>query len=192
VTAPGRRRCRRPVAVASLVGAVGVTVALVLIGAQVATRPMLITQFAASLGGVERLGTDGVVRQQTDRDCGVAALATVLTHFGRPVDIERLTALLNPGAEGVSMLDLQRGAERLGLGATGWRLTPAQLGAGPLPAIVLIDGHHWVVVTGVEADGAVLISDPARGRLRMRADAFARRWQGYALRFEGPPTDRTE
>jgi len=182
---PGRMRCRRLVAATALVGATGFTAALGLIAGRTAAKPTLIPRFVASLSGVERLGAQGVVRQQTDRDCGVAALAMVLTHFGRPASLEQLTALLDPGPEGVSMLDLKYGAERLGLRATGWRLTLDQLGAGPLPAIVLVDGHHWVVVTAVEIDGAVLISDPARGRLRMRADTFARRWRGDTLRLDG-------
>jgi len=87
------------------------------------------------------------------------------------------------GPRGASMLALQQFAERHGVKAVGWKLDARELTMIRLPAIAFVDGHHYVVVTSVDAD-RVVMHDPGAGRLQLPTRAFARRWHGEILTFE--------
>lgn len=152
---------------------------------------------------------DRVVIQKWDLSCGAAALTTILRYqYGEPVTerkvalelIQRKEYLANPSLvqarQGFSLLDLQRGVDRLkrykgvGLG----QLTLRDL-VQRAPLIVPLSLHgydHFVVFRGVHR-GRVLLADPAWGNRTMSVTAFARAWREYPeigrIGFQVTPRD---
>lgn len=128
----------------------------------------------------------GVIRQQEDYSCGLAALATLLTYdYGRAVSepelLQRLLQRLPDRAEevragGVSLQDLSVLAADYGYASAGVSITPEALLTLRWPAVAYLEVQgmpHFVVLRRVEADGAVQIADPSWGNRRLLAFRFA-------------------
>lgn len=152
-------------------------------------RPPDLLRWEAVREGAEYLGRNGIRIQKRSNDCGPAALAMILDHFGIGGSIDELGRLAGLGPGGTSMLGLKRAAERKGLRAEGWRLSFRDLRKAPLPAIALVRGNHFVVVTAVDSDGRVYVSDPSLGRLRFGRTRFLTRWRGETLLFRRESKD---
>ncbi len=145
--------------------------------------------FAAAyriLNGIRFLGWDGVILQRGANDCGAAALCMILEHHGISGDSGHLARELGTTEDGTTLLALKSAAERRGLSSAGWRISGRDLPEIPLPAIAFLRKGHFVVLDRVEADGSVLVRDPARGRLRMTCDSFRAAWKGQVLLFARP------
>jgi len=135
------------------------------------------------LCGNERLGNDGVFFQQAHDDCAGAAIKMVLDFFKIPIEYGQIQQHVNPGPEGVTMLDLKRFAEAKGLRCEGWRLSLQDLTQIPLPAVLLLRRNHFVVLERcTPADGIILL-DPVQGRLRLRSQNLFSVWEGETLLF---------
>jgi predicted double-glycine peptidase len=131
----------------------------------------------------------GVVKQRFDYSCGSAALATLLSYgLNDPVDEPTLLrALLEPLSpdelaalhkKGLSLLDLQRLAQKRGHKAQGFRLHASQLAKLSRPVIVFIKPggyEHFAVLKGVRGDRAYL-ADPSLGNVRMPLYRFFDMW----------------
>ena len=131
------------------------------------------------------------VAQKTDRDCGPAALAMVLAHFGVAA---RSDELVTPGAAdggGVRAGDLRDAARRRGLEAFVVSGTFAdlfdQVGRGrpvlvglakPMSGLAAGRGlAHYEVVVGINRSQRLILSlDPARGLRENTLEGFAREW----------------
>lgn len=150
------------------------------------------------------LRDQGVVRQEKDFSCGLAALATMLTYyFDIPVseaelldrlelpDPERLGRVLSgvdraPGERaqlqmlqerGVSLAILADLARDYGLRAQGVSLAAQTLSRLSIPAIAYIepDGEpHFTLIRGVDGRGNVQVADPSWGNRLFSAPDFAR------------------
>ena len=107
----------------------------------------------------------GVVRQLFDYSCGSAALATLLSTPSSPVSeqeilFETLDGLTDEQKSetmelGLSLLDLRQAAERRGLHAAGYRVTPDFLQKLTRPVLVYIEPHgyrHFAVFRGLRGD----------------------------------------
>jgi ABC-type bacteriocin/lantibiotic exporter with double-glycine peptidase domain len=167
------RRRRRPIAIAVLtLCGLGVMIPLAWAGWTIAeTR------------GVTRLGQQGVVLQQSDNDCGLAAMEMAGRALGDTTWTAAALAREIPlSRQGVSMLALRDFAQRHGVEAAGWNLRPRDLPGVQCPAIAFIDGHHYVFVERVTSE-AVVLEDPALGRVQMPLATFAHRWTGDILLF---------
>ncbi|MFN2289350.1 MAG: C39 family peptidase [Chromatocurvus sp.] len=146
----------------------------------------------------------GVVRQERDFSCGVAAMATLLTYyFERPVSEEQLLARLDlpdpdvltdaiSGAgvtqqererllalqeRGVSLAMLAGLAREYGLVAKGIKISPALLSRLSVPAIAYVEPRgepHFTLIRGVDGYGNVQVADPSWGNRRFPAADFAR------------------
>lgn len=145
------------------------------------TDPRLSRGWQAWWRGAEYLGEDEMIRQQTAYDCGVVCLKMALRRQGVNATLEQLRVAAQQTSAGTSLLGLKRAAEARGVRASAWQLSGQDLARIPLPAIAFIDGQHFVVVAGVDGDGGITVLDPARGRLRYRAESFYRHWQGETL-----------
>ena len=132
--------------------------------------------------GGEYEGREGVEMQRGDADCGIAALAMVLEHHRRGAELEGERRGVLERDEGLSLLEMQRIAERRGLAAKGWRMDMRALARAPLPAVAHFE-DHYVVVDRVLPDGTVHVRDPGIGRVVLPAARFARLWTGNVLVF---------
>jgi ATP-binding cassette subfamily B protein len=105
------------------------------------------------------------VRQHGASDCGTAALAAVIAHHGRPVEVESLRALTGNDRSGTDMLSLRDAATHLGFEAGGYKAHHVEeLLSVPLPAIAHTKNEdglpHFVIVHKVTKK-SVLVADPA-------------------------------
>lgn len=146
----------------------------------------------------------GVVRQERDFSCGLAAMATLMTYyFERPVSEEELLARLDlPGPDvltdamsgagvtqqererllalrerGVSLATLAELARGYGLVAKGVKISPALLSRLSVPAIAYVEPAgepHFTLIRGVDGHGNVQVADPSWGNRRFPAADFAR------------------
>ncbi len=142
-------------------------------------------------------------RQKNMRDCGIATLRMIAAYHGREVEVDRLRQLTRIDRVGTSLATLKRAGREYGLQGEGvllQNLEQLELIAPDRPAVLLLDGNHFVVYYGKQGREYV-IGDPARGIRRVRSGEMGTRLLrcppgidtdpvGYALLFE--PTDIPE
>ena len=130
-----------------------------------------------------------LVRQSEMAECGLAALAMVLNHWGLRTDLPSLRRRFGLSARGVGLRDIIAFADQLGLSARPLRFELDDLGALALPAILHWDMNHFVVVGQVRGRRA-WIADPAGGARWHDHASLSRHVTGIALEL-APTTDFT-
>ena len=116
-------------------------------------------------------------------DCGAAALATVIAHYGGRASLPYLRDLTDTTSRGASLDNMLRAAHVLGFDASCGRGQATSLTKLPLPAIAHYDGRatgHYVVIHAV-SDKRVKIADPRDGLVTLSRPEFERRWSGALL-----------
>ncbi len=127
-----------------------------------------------------------IVLQMEAVECGAACLAIVLGHHGRHVPLEELRIACGVSRDGSTAGSMVRVAEAHGLEAAGYRQGAEEVLAGPLPAVVLWNANHFLVVEGARGD-QVRLNDPAHGRRRVGLAEFATGYSGIVLTFAPGP-----
>lgn len=133
----------------------------------------------------------GVVKQEYDYSCGLAALATYFTaYLNAPLsESDLLTVLQERGddwnlpddwrEQGVSYTILIALAEHYGARGAGLAVTPERLMSLRVPAIVRlhVDGvAHFSVLRGIDASGRVSLADPRWGNHQLSHAGFLSLW----------------
>ncbi|AHJ66012.1 NHLP family bacteriocin export ABC transporter peptidase/permease/ATPase subunit [Granulibacter bethesdensis] len=126
------------------------------------------------------------ILQMEAAECGAASLGMILAYYGLWIPLETLREVCHVSKDGTSAASILRGARRLGLKASGWRVEPEALAQHRLPAIAFWELNHFVVVEGVKKN-SVIINDPAFGRRSIDAESFDAAFTGVLLTFE--PTE---
>jgi ABC-type bacteriocin/lantibiotic exporter with double-glycine peptidase domain len=128
------------------------------------------------------------VAQRADADCGPAALAMVLAHFGEPATLADVTTAAPPIDGGVRVGALRDVARDRGLrafvvaGTFGDLVGELERGRPVLVGLAkpMTTGRalaHYEVVVGIDRrDRQVLTLDPARGLRENTLEGFAREW----------------
>ena len=130
------------------------------------------------------------ISQVDQRDCGVAALAMILKHYGSSYSLAYLRELAQTSREGTSALGLVEAAKQLGLETQAIRadldLFKQENLSYPFIAHVVKDGglQHYYTVFG-QAKGQVVVGDPDPSKkvIKMSLEEFAKEWTGVALFF---------
>jgi ATP-binding cassette subfamily B protein RaxB len=100
--------------------------------------------------------------------------------FRVAVSVQDMRARFPTSSRGLSFADLQTFASAVGLTVRGLGVSAGDLGTLCLPAILHWQKTHFVVLTEVSADGAV-IHDPAFGRRALDPRELAEAYSGAAL-----------
>jgi NHLM bacteriocin system ABC transporter peptidase/ATP-binding protein len=116
-------------------------------------------------------------------ECGAAALAMVLAHYGAWIPLEQLRIACGVSRDGSKASNIVRAARRFGLAAKGFRKEPSTLHELPMPCIIHWNFNHFVVLEGIVGD-RVYINDPAVGRRRIDMAELDLAFTGVALAME--------
>jgi len=115
-------------------------------------------------------------------ECGAAALAMVLAHFGRDVPLTELREQLGVSRSGSSAAAIMRGARHYGLDCEGFQVDAAGLRKLRGPIVAFWDNNHFVVVEG-HRRGRWLVNNPAMGSTWVSDEDFERSYSKVALTF---------
>jgi ABC-type bacteriocin/lantibiotic exporter with double-glycine peptidase domain len=121
-----------------------------------------------------------MIRQVDMTDCGPAALAMILSYWGRLEPLHRLRELAGTTQAGTSFFGLLRAAQKLGMDAKGLGANLDGLKELSLPAILHWEGNHFVVLERLAENGAS-IADPAEGRRWIKLSELEAKWTGKVL-----------
>lgn len=129
----------------------------------------------------------------TNRDtcCGAASLKMLLDFYGTEVDLDVLIEETGTSVAGASMKSLRRVAAAHGLDAMVFGMDAEELVKQDRPAIVWWRFTHFIVFSGVDENGQVVVCDPMRGRYRMSFGLFKSLYSGISM-WNGAPEDLAE
>ena len=126
--------------------------------------------------------------RQTGHDCGPAALAGILAFYGRPVDLETITASIYlPKLRGTLPMDLERYAKDAGLKTASSDGTTDDLKSAVrsnTPIICLLDlglgpyrQPHYVTIIGFDdGNGLFIMHDGVTPDRTMSYEGFEEKW----------------
>ncbi|MFK0138833.1 NHLP family bacteriocin export ABC transporter peptidase/permease/ATPase subunit [Streptomyces murinus] len=127
------------------------------------------------------------VLQMEAVECGAAALAMVLGHYGRHVPLEELRIACGVSRDGSRASNLLKAARGYGLTAKGMQMDLAALTEVRAPAILFWEFNHYVVYDGTArrlGRRGIHINDPAKGRRFVPLEEFDGSFTGVVLVLE--------
>ncbi len=123
-------------------------------------------------------------------ECGAASLRTILSYYGRFVDLSELRQRCGVTRDGSKASKIVLAAEHFGLDNIAERLSFEELiSEGKFPCILFWNFNHFLVCEGYD-DEKFYLSDPAQGRRSVSHDEFADSFTGIYISFS--PNDTFE
>lgn len=108
--------------------------------------------------------------------CGTACLAMVCRIYGKKVSLKKIEEISHASAEGISLLGIKEGAEKLGFNTTAGRFTIEQLSQIKYPAIIHWNQNHFVVLFKIGNNDRFHIADPGKGIMDIPKSEFIKHW----------------
>ncbi|MBS9339033.1 peptide cleavage/export ABC transporter [Fructobacillus sp. M2-14] len=139
------------------------------------------------------------IAQVDERDCGAAALAMVLSAYGKELSIAKVRHLIKTNLDGSSALGIKVAAESFGLSTTALKADASLFDDRqplPLPAIAHVVKpagkhllEHYYVIEKVTAKGIHILDPDNQVKRKVFTKAeFQEQWSGVILFFEPKTT----
>jgi ATP-binding cassette subfamily B protein RaxB len=126
------------------------------------------------------------VLQTEAAECGLACLAMISSYHGHQVDLAGVRGSFHVSLKGTTLVDLTRIATAMNFSARALRLEIDQLRRLNTPCILHWNLNHFVVLVKASSR-AVVINDPAIGRVCMSWQEASRHFSGVALELRPMP-----
>ena len=116
-------------------------------------------------------------------ECGAASLRTILTYYGKYVDLSELRQNCGVTRDGSKASKIVKAANGYGLDTVANRLSVEELKhEAKFPCILFWNFNHFLVCEGYD-ESSFYLSDPAQGRRSVGHDEFADSFTGIYLGF---------
>lgn len=129
-----------------------------------------------------------LIEQMQQTECGACCLAMIVHYYKSSISIYDLREALGSGRDGTSMYQLKKVAEQFQFIAKCYNSDLLFIETLQLPAIILWDENHYVVLERVKnknkknsSEKKYTIIDPAIGRRHLNEELFMSHFRGYAL-----------
>lgn len=121
------------------------------------------------------------VLQSTQTECGLAALSTLMSHYGYETTIQEMRQLAAPGRSGLNLAQMREITKESGFETKLFGVSSsASIQDFPVPSVAFWDESHYVVIRKIHKD-RVEVVDPAVGRVVLSLDEFAQSFSGVLL-----------
>lgn len=125
-----------------------------------------------------------IVRQQGRKDCGAAALLSIIRYYKGDISLTKLLELTNTTKNGTTFYDIKYAATYLGLVATGYKINEeVKYPSLPFISQIISNNYTHFVVVYKELKNSFLIMDPACGKRVIKKEEFYQMWTGNIMTF---------
>lgn len=131
------------------------------------------------------------VTSPLETDCGPTCMKMLLGYYGQDVTLDEMIKECNTGISGCSGKDMLRVGRAHGLDMHAYKMDAEELVKQNAPAICWWKYNHWVVFSGRDDEGKVVICNPDLGRYRMSVNTFKSMYTEVSI-FGEEPRDMDE